>query len=459
MKEYPKYKQINSKFCDKIPESWHRLRVKNIVNSNIYYPVGDGDHGSIKPEMYEEEGIPYIRVQNLTWDGKITYEGMVFINEDVQLKNRKSILYPGDILIAKTGATVGKIGLVTDEIVEANTTSSVGKITIDKERFDPKYILYCFQTRNFQDQIWLEASQKSAQPGFNIDDLVVFEIVAPSKPEQILIVGFLDYHIGIIDQLISQKEKLINLLKEKRKAKISESVTSGIYPGTKMKDSGIDWLGYLPEEWEVVSLRYLNKKIGSGVTPKGGAEVYVDEGIPFIRSQNVHFDGLRLDDIVKIDLKTHEKMSGTKIQFNDVLLNITGASIGRSCVVKIDAEMNVNQHVCIIRTKEHLNPEFLNLVLQSNIGQTQISLQITGGNREGLTFEAIKDFIIPVPDISTQRNIVSLINEFIYKEIEITNIINNQITKLKEYRQSLISEAVTGKIDVRGWQPNQSYSS
>jgi len=120
--------------------------------------------------------------------------------------------------------------------------------------------------------------------------------------------------------------------------------------------------------------------------------------------------------------------------------------------------MNVNQHVCIIRTKDKLNPEFLNLVLQSNIGQTQISLLITGGNREGLTFEAIKDFVIPVPNISTQMQIVATINAFINKEIATTNIIHNQITKLKEYRQSLISEAVTGKIDIREWQPNLSYS-
>lgn len=455
IKSYQKYCQIKSSLYKEAPESWNRYRVKDIVDRNTYYPVGDGDHGSIKPDMYQENGIPYIRVQNLTWHGEIVYNGMAFIDENVQLANAKSILRPGDILIAKTGATIGKLGLLPDSITEANTTSSVGKVTVDKHRFNPKYILYCFQSRAIQDQIWLEASQKSAQPGFNIDDLIVFELLAPSLEEQTKIAQYLDHQTNVIDQLIKQKEKLIKLLKEKRQAVINEAVTKGLNPNATMKDSGIEWLGEVPEHWKVVQIRYLNKKVGSGVTPKGGAEVYTEEGVIFIRSQNVHFDGLRLEDVVKIDFDTHEKMSGSKVQYKDVLLNITGASIGRCCVVNIHEEMNVNQHVCIIRPSKKILPEYLNLVLQSNIGQVQVKLGTTGGNREGLTFEAIKEFAIPLPELIEQEEILYNVQSLLSRYYDLENLNVVQIDKLKEYRQSIISEAVTGKIDVRDWQPDK----
>jgi type I restriction enzyme S subunit len=280
-------------------------------------------------------------------------------------------------------------------------------------------------------------------------------ITFPNKEEQSKIAQYLDNQTTIIDQLILQKEKLIELLKEKRQAVINEAVTKGLNPNAKMKDSGIAWLGSIPQAWNLVQIRHLNTKVGSGVTPKGGAEVYTEKGVIFIRSQNVHFDGLHLDDVVRIDLDTHKKMSGSKVQFKDVLLNITGASIGRCCVVDINEEMNVNQHVCIIRPTQRILSEYLNLVLQSNIGQVQIKLGTTGGNREGLTFEAIKEFTIPLPGIDEQHVILDEVLSSLKRYYELENFNTIQIDKLKEYRQSIISEAVTGKIDVRDWKPNK----
>lgn len=455
MKKYEIYNNTNSNFIPEIPLNWKKLRVKNLVDKNTYYPVGDGDHGSIKPEMYLDEGVPYIRVQNLSWTGELLLDNVVYISVDVQKANSKSILRPGDILIAKTGATVGKLGLIPKELKEANTTSSVGKLTIDLTRFNPKYILYSFQAKHFNDQIWMQASQKSAQPGFNIDDLIEFEIASPELEEQTQIAAFLDYKTNLIDATIEKKKRLIVLLKEKRQAVINEAVTKGLNPNAPMNDSGVDWLGEIPEHWRLVPIRYLNNKIGSGVTPKGGGDVYVDEGVTFIRSQNVHFDGLRLDDVVRIDAEIHQKMNNSTVEFNDVLLNITGASIGRCCVVNVTEEMNVNQHVCIIRVNERIKPDFLNVVLQSNVGQTQIKLLTTGGNREGLTQEAVKNISIPLPNIDTQMKILNAISEKLKTFELINNKVQNAIEKLQTYRQSLISEAVTGKIDVRDWQPTK----
>ena len=161
-------------------------------------------------------------------------------------------------------------------------------------------------------------------------------------------------------------------------------------------------------EWKMCTIGELITKVGSGVTPRGGEAVYKTEGHPFVRSQNV--GNLLLDDIAFIDEETHLRQKNTELQFNDVLLNITGASIGRSALVdKQIVGGNVNQHVCIIRTKENLVPSFICSFLLSNYGQRQIDSFQAGGNRQGLNFEQIKSIKITIPSKDEQIKIAKLL--------------------------------------------------
>ena len=163
-------------------------------------------------------------------------------------------------------------------------------------------------------------------------------------------------------------------------------------------------------EWEMCTIGELTTKVGSGVTPRGGEAVYKTEGHPFVRSQNVGLGNLLLDDIAFIDEETHLRQKNTELQFNDVLLNITGASIGRSALVdKQIVGGNVNQHVCIIRTKENLVPSFICSFLLSNYGQRQIDSFQAGGNRQGLNFEQIKSIKITIPSKDEQIKIAKLL--------------------------------------------------
>ena len=163
-------------------------------------------------------------------------------------------------------------------------------------------------------------------------------------------------------------------------------------------------------EWKMCTIGELITKVGSGVTPRGGEAVYKTEGHPFVRSQNVGLGNLLLDDIAFIDEKTHLRQKNTELQFNDVLLNITGASIGRSALVdKQIVGGNVNQHVCIIRTKENLVPSFICSFLLSNYGQRQIDSFQAGGNRQGLNFEQIKSIKITIPSKDEQIKIAKLL--------------------------------------------------
>jgi type I restriction enzyme S subunit len=456
MKQYEKYKPIRSSVFNEAPVFWNKYRVKDTVDRNTYYPVGDGDHGSIKPEMYQEEGIPYIRVQNLTWHGEILTDGIVCISEEVQLLNKKSNLYPGDILIAKTGATIGKLGLIPEYIKEANTTSSVGKLTVDKTRFNPKYILYCFQSRALQDQIWLEASQKSAQPGFNIDDLIVFEFLAPDLNGQSEIVLFLDHQTAIIDQLIQQKEKLIELLKEKRQAVINEAVTKGLNPNAKMKDSGIEWLGEMPAGWKLKRLRYLGK-CQNGVSQ--GSE-YFGSGDPFVSYGDVYKNITLPREVAGLAKSTESDKEAYSVLEGDVFFTRTSETIeeiafASTCLETITNAVFAGFLIRFRPISNVIDKNFSKYYFRSHIPRIFFVKEMNLVTRASLSQELLKNLPVLLPSLHEQREIASFLDGKIAQFNNLILELNNVILKLKEYRQSIISEAVTGKIDVREWQPNK----
>ena len=198
-------------------------------------------------------------------------------------------------------------------------------------------------------------------------------------------------------------------------------------------------------EWKMCTIGELTTKVGSGVTPRGGEAVYKTEGHPFVRSQNVGLGNLLLDDIAFIDEETHLRQKSTELQFNDVLLNITGASIGRSALVdKQIVGGNVNQHVCIIRTKENLVPSFICSFLLSNYGQRQIDSFQAGGNRQGLNFEQIKSIKITIPSKDEQIKIAKLLRA-IDERIATQN-------KIIEKLQSLIKGLVDSLLENPSWE-------
>ena len=156
----------------------------------------------------------------------------------------------------------------------------------------------------------------------------------------------------------------------------------------------------------------LTTKVGSGSTPKGGNAVYTSAGHCFVRSQNVGMGYLILDEIAHINDVIHQKHKATELKENDVLLNITGASIGRTAIATKEIEGgNVNQHVCIIRANSKVNPKFLCNYIQTKKIQNYIQSLQTGGSREGLNFEQIRSFPIPLPNIAEQNKIAQLLDK------------------------------------------------
>ena len=175
----------------------------------------------------------------------------------------------------------------------------------------------------------------------------------------------------------------------------------------------------------------LTTKVGSGSTPKGGNAVYTSVGHCFVRSQNVGMGYLILDDIAHIDDDIHQKHKATELNEDDVLLNITGASIGRTAIATKEIEGgNVNQHVCIIRANSKVSPKFLCNYIQTKKIQNYIQSLQTGGSREGLNFEQIRSFPISLPNIAEQNKIAQLLDK-LNERIATQNKIIEDLKKLK----------------------------
>lgn len=208
-------------------------------------------------------------------------------------------------------------------------------------------------------------------------------------------------------------------------------------------------LGLLPVDWDLVNLGDKSSKVGSGITPTGGERVYKVEGHPFLRSQNVGWGCLLMDDIAFIDNKTHGSFDSTEIEQGDVFLNITGASIGRSAVA--DERVvggNVNQHVCIIRPNhEQLNHRFLNYFLLSRSGQRQIESFQAGGNRQGLNFGQIRSFLLPLPPATEQRAIAAALSDV----DALIAALDRLIAKKRDIKQAAMQELLTGKRRLPGF--------
>ena len=204
-----------------------------------------------------------------------------------------------------------------------------------------------------------------------------------------------------------------------------------------------------PTDWDTKTIGDLACHVGSGATPTGGSSVYSKTGITFIRSQNVTFKGLLLDDVAFIRTSIHQQMARSEIFPHDVLLNITGASIGRCCFVPHNFGLaNVNQHVCAIRLPRpsHEDAVFLAGVLASYIGQSQIDRLNAGGNREGLNYQQVRSFVIPWPR-SEERKRIAAILEAGDEAIAKTEVV---IAKLKHVRAGLLHDLLTRGLDENG---------
>lgn len=414
---YPSYKPTPIPWLPQIPEHWGLLRNKYIMRE-IVDRSNSGMEDLLSVSQYTGVTLKKDKLENdddlLTTAA--TLEGYKKVQKD-------------DLVINIMLAWNGSLGVSPYDGI----TSPAYSVYRFNEKINPKYFHYLFRTKAMSSYFRSVSSGviESRLRMYTIDFFKLYSFIPP-LPEQTAIANYLDAKTDEINTFIAKKEKLIALLKEQKQAIINELLQD--------KEG----------RWEKRKLKYCVNKVGSGVTPSGGATAYSTHGITFLRSQNIYNDRLELNNVAYISQTIHDSMSGTKVKSGDVLLNITGGSLGRCYFAPDDlGEANVNQHVAIIRpNKKFVTTAFLHLLLISELGNRQIWEEQTGSGREGLTGESIKNFIFPFPVISEQEQIVAQVKRET-SNLEYTIIqIEKEIELVKELKQSLIAEVVTGKIKI-----------
>lgn len=327
-------------------------------------------------------------------------------------------LVDGPLIIVGRKGSVGAIHYSSDKCWPIDTTYYINSI----KSLSSQFVYYLLKHMN------LSSLDKSTTiPGLNREIAYSQRILLPPLEEQYRIVEK-------IEELFSEIENVeLNLLHINKRLNVYWQAILGSAFG---RVKGVN---------EYLSL--FTTFIGAGSTPKGGRSIYVKSGIPFIRSQNVLYYSLDLEDVVYITNEINEKMVRTKVQPNDVLLNITGASIGRCAYVPgYFNQGNVNQHVCIIRTIPNLSHKYLALYLNSPKIQRLIQEWSSGATREALTLSQINDIPIPVCSLTEQELIVAEL-ESQYTVLEnVKETITKKLSQIDVLKQSILSKAFTGKL-------------
>ena len=337
----------------------------------------------------------------------------------------------GDFLISKRQIVHGACGLVPDELDNALVSNEYAILQCTKE-LDSRFLNYLAHSTYFQQTCFHSSIGVHIEKMiFKLDKWFAWEFNLPPLPEQKKIADIL----STWDKALETTEKLLANAEAQKRALMQQLLT-----GKRRLP------GFGGREWHYSQLSAHTTKIGSGITPRGGRNAYKSEGIPLIRSQNVGWGVLSFDDIALIDEEQHEAMQATKVRKGDVLLNITGASIGRAaCFDGQDQGANVNQHVCIIRSDGSLDPDYLKAFLLSYKGQKQIDQFQAGGNRQGLNFEQIGSFRIPLPTLSEQQRIANILST----QENIVTSTSAQLTSMREEKRALMQQLLTGKRRVK----------
>ena len=383
---------LKSSGATSIPDGWQVMRLGDVTTMSQ-----GGTPRKDRPEYWDGH-IPFVTGADLTKFRIGRRNARSFLTDQGLYSGGTVVCEPGNLLLA-TRTAVGLAGMATETLGASQDITCL----VTNGRVDAEYLC--------RSLVGLASSLKRRSRGTTIqgitrDDVTSLHILLPPLPEQRAIAAVLDS----IDEAIERTDAVIAATEQLRDSLLHELLTRGV-PGWHTEWKEAPGVGTIPANWVVVRLGERVTHVGSGVTPRGGKSTYTKSGIVFLRSQNIHFDGLRLEDVAYISPETDSSMIRSRVRPGDVLLNITGASIGRCALAPNDlAPANVNQHVCIIRTTEAFNSRFVWKWLSTFRSQQEINDIQTGQSRQGLNYQQVRQLTIAQPSLPEQDLIVEILN-------------------------------------------------
>ena len=427
MERYNSYKDSGVEWIGDIPSHWDKKRFSYSFNLQ---------KGKIPKELTDErysESLPYLSMSVLRGEEPnefSTEEGLVIVHEN-------------DIGLLWDGSNSG-------EVIKINQTgilsSTVSHLSSKDKKLSQDFSLYLLK---FYEKDFKNNTIGMGIPHVDGDHVKESKILIPPLSEQQQIVSFLDTKTSLIDSLIEKTQRKIELLKEKRTSLINEVITKGLNPNVEMKDSGVEWIGDIPSHWDRTKIKrhcevkdgthdtpqYLD--IGENTVPLVTSNSFVKGEIDFTVSKHISFD-----DYLEINRRSN-------VTVDDIIMSMIGSNIGNRVLVKSSQPFSI-KNVCLFKTSESdsLIPKYLIYLIDSKYLKYQIDFNQKGGGQPFLSLDELRNLLFPFPPLSEQQQIVSYLDEQTQKIDKTISIEEKRIELLKEYRQSLISEVVTGKRKV-----------
>lgn len=431
IKRYDIYKNSGIEWIGKIPNHWMTSQYKFVAE------VQNGF--AFKSQLFDKNiGFPILRIRDIT-SGEIStfYKGE----------------YSDDYIIKKDDLLIGMDGDFNirwwdkEDILLNQRCCRIVSTSKSIKRF-------LYYTLPFNLQIINDLTYYTTVKHLSSGDINNAKLPLPSLKEQSQIAHYLDYKTNLIDNIIAQKEQLIEKFKEQRQAIINEAVTKGLDLNAPLTDSGIEWLGKVPKHWFLKRVSYLNESMVSG--PFGSSikkEFYTKTGYKVYGQEQVIKDDFKYGNYY-ISEEKYNELNRCKISENDILISCVGTFGKISIVPKIFEPGIINPRLLKITPNTNvISPLYFLELLRSQISFNQLDALSRGGVMGVINLSILSQLKFPIPPIAEQEEILIYLNREKISIDKIARLNKKQIKKLKEYRQSIISEVVTGKIDVRDWKP------
>lgn len=445
-------KDSGIEWIGQIPQEWNVRRIKFTLAEH-----SGGSWGTNEGEG--ESGCVCVRVADFNYPKlSVGFHDKMTVRSYAKKAIEEGCIKSGDILLEKSGG--GDITPVGRSVLFESNEPMMCANFIEwlrpNQHFNSHFLNYWLAAAYVNGFSKRNVKQTTGIQNLDVPAFLSERIAAPVVDVQVAIADYLDRKCAEIDALIAAKEKTNALLRERRQSIIYEAVTKGLNPDAPMKDSGIEWIGEIPIDWDVFPVKYLLDKkhpypIGDGDHGMIKADDYLSEGIPYVRVLNLTWgDRLNLETLVYISEEMNNRIKNSELKPNDILIAKTGATIGKTAIVPESLpRSNTTSHVGKITISNDHDPMFFYYVMTSSVIQTQIQiLSAMQSTRPELGIDGLRNLLVVVPPVEKQQEIATYLN---HQCAELNSAIAtnaSMIEKLKEYRQSVIYEAVTGKIEI-----------
>lgn len=442
-KPYPAYKDSGVEWLGQVPEGWENWKL-----SHAFGVIGSGTTPKSDNTLYYDGSIPWVTTAELR-EG-IVSETKSTVSDVALAENSALKIYPkGTLLVAMYGATIGRMGLLD---IEAACNQACCALAYGVS-LSPNFLFFWLQgMRN----VLLAFAAGGGQPNLSQEFIKNIIVAAPAMKEQGLIIQFLDQQCAQIDSLIEKKQRMVDLLDEKRRAVITQAVTRGLDPTVPMKDSGVEWLGMVPKGWEIKRLGVISQFIQTG--PFGSqlhSEDYIESGTPVINPSHIQNGKIVPDYRCSIDKYNEIRLHRHKLTVGDVVFARRG-EMGRCAEILSGDDGYICGTGCLqIRFKDNALSAFFASYLQTEFIRDYLKLESVGSTMDNLNTEILSKIPIPLPHLPEQQAIADYLDAQCATMDSQRKNLEKSIELLREYRASLITHAVTGKIDVREVAPLQ----